>query len=56
MSAWQPIETAPKDGTKVLAWDGDYVIVRFDDHGGWSDEFQQYLVLKLWQPLPEAPK
>lgn len=29
--AWQPIETAPKDGTRVMLWRG------FISHGSWSE-------------------
>jgi hypothetical protein len=52
---WHDISTAPKDGTEILAWDGDYVIVRADPNGGWSDDFQQYLRLDKWMPLPAPP-
>jgi hypothetical protein len=52
---WQDISTAPKDGSKILAWDGDYVIVRADPSGGWSDDFEQYLRLDKWMPIPAPP-
>jgi hypothetical protein len=52
---WQDISTAPKDGSKILAWDGDYVIVKANPDGGWSDDFQQYLRLDKWMPLPAPP-
>lgn len=52
---WQDISTAPKDRSKILAWDGDYVIVRADPSGGWSDDFEQYLSLDKWMPLPAPP-
>ena len=31
---WQPIETAPRDGVEILAWDDGIVIVsyRYDDN------------------------
>lgn len=52
---WQDISTAPRDGTTILAWDGDYVIVKANPDGGWSDDFQQYLRLDKWMPLPAPP-
>jgi hypothetical protein len=52
---WHDISTAPKDGTEILAWDGDYVIVKANPDGGWSDDFQQYLRLDKWMPLPPRP-
>lgn len=43
MSAWQPIETAPKDGTKILVFvDGEIKIAHWETdsaHAGWDKAF-----------------
>jgi hypothetical protein len=61
---WQPIETAPRDGTFIIAWqphisDSDIRILR-SVNGYWSDEHgigQSTLRdPKYWMPLPEPPK
>ena len=59
---WQPIETAPRDGTKFLAWDGDELLIAWwCDGGRWiSDNLQQYHPGEYenpthWQPLPSTP-
>lgn len=58
MSNWQPIETAPKDGTEILAGDYDAMeIVNWDEvEGIWKDRNGDYFWPAYWQPLPEPPE
>jgi hypothetical protein len=68
---WQPIDTAPKDGTSILGFisDGAMAVVEFvkasDGSCGWEmfhenlpDRTRGYfcaLTLTHWQPLPPPP-
>ena len=65
---WQPIETAPKDGTRILlAWGGATVVGFYldntsDSHPwgwkGWtvpSMEPTPRGLITHWMPLPEPP-
>jgi len=70
MSEWQPIETAPKDGTRVILWLKDECFpalaawIMFcpdDEEPGWYVfEMGQYgddfNEITHWMPLPEPPK
>lgn len=71
MSDWQPITTAPKDGTPILATQKGYAytlnrckVVFWDDEAdavGWhipeDDEgFPSHSWLTHWMPLPGPPK
>ena len=69
MSEWQPIETAPKDGTLVDLWavENDrgsrYIDLYWNDHEGlWEDEYGQYSsdwfwgIFTHWTLSPEPPE
>jgi hypothetical protein len=72
MVDWQPIETAPKDGTRILLWDTDEAVVaKWDDISMGGAKGWQIAVVKLigdvnyyeatfnpthWMPLPEPPR
>jgi hypothetical protein len=58
MSEWQPIETAPRDGTRILVSDADgFMIVAFWFADGWDDgDFRSGLTWpQYWMPLPPPP-
>lgn len=64
---WQPIDTAPKDGTRILAWvkgrplDDNRCIVEWVEvagEGQWAISDNKWFRLHPthWMPLPEPPK
>lgn len=59
MGEWQPIETAPKDGTHVLAYGEKHKIVVVFWREGWSRWFthpaQYHAYVTHWMPLPDEP-
>ena len=61
MSEWQPIDTAPQDGSMILLWIEGYHPMTggwswYDaDSGGWDTRIG-FLPFTHWMPLPEPPK
>lgn len=63
MNEWQTIESAPKDGTRFIAWhpEGYVDFFHWQKHAnvGWRDGFIQCYREgdgpKFWMPLPSPP-
>lgn len=58
---WQDIDTAPKDGTKVLGFDSgiqEFLVVWYEDNGwtGVMDDQRWMFFPTHWLPIPEAPQ
>jgi hypothetical protein len=53
-NGWLPIETAPRDGTEILAWDGEVTDVIWWDGLAWDDG-RRTVHPTNWMPLPEPP-
>ena len=62
MNKWQPIETAPKDGTHILVCVEKkyvYLVWWFDNPRGWCWDLTNTPMVgspSHWMPLPEPPK
>lgn len=67
VTAWQPMSTAPRDGTRVLVWSATeraYHVLSFDNSPppGWMSQAGDYVVfedqesLSHWMPLPAPPR
>ena len=58
---WQPIDTAPQDGTEILASDYDAIEIvnwswdAWETGSGWIDRNGQRLFPAWWQPLQDHP-
>lgn len=63
VAGWQPIETAPKDGSKFIAWHPhgyvDFFHWQKHENTGWRDSFIQVYREGSgpahWMPLPASP-
>lgn len=64
---WQPIDTAPKDGSPVLLWDEHGVTIGAWDEGSasgpkyppnWRGPYWAHVIDNPthWAPLPEGPE
>lgn len=60
---WQPIETAPRDGTRVLGYELNdptdtcpYAVMRFRGEYGWVNAGWTGLEPTHWMPLPPPPE
>ena len=62
MSDWQPIETAPRDGSQFLAWDGVCIENIKWRNGMWQtswahdEKYSMNGAPTHWMPLPQPPE
>lgn len=63
LTEWRPIETAPRDGSTFIGWNGRwrgvarYFEPNYEDDPIWTDERTEYITPPLthWMPLPPPP-
>lgn len=59
MSEWQPIETAPRDGTHFLTYRPDRIQEAWwksdSELGGFGFTYAGYSFPTHWMPLPKPP-
>jgi hypothetical protein len=54
---WQPIETAPKDGTVIIVYAPGFFQTAAWTGGGWTNASDSWLEdVTHWMPLPEPPQ
>ena len=54
---WQPIETAPKDGTTIIVYEPGLYQTAAWTGGGWTNASDSWLGdVTHWMPLPKPPK
>ena len=63
---WQPIETAPKDGSRIILTDGGFVdAAEWDGYEGWIvnvesssgfNYYNKFYDATHWMPLPQPPR
>ena len=52
---WQPIDTAPLDGTEILATDYDCIDIIHSVGHHWENREGKFFYPCLWQLLPNVP-
>jgi len=53
---WQPIDTAPLDGTEILATDCDCIeIIHSERRRHWENRDGEFFFPCFWQLLPNVP-
>jgi len=54
---WQPIETAPKDGTEILGYAGGFLLLSWRDDEWHEETFEESGWNPThWMPMPAPPK